>query len=176
MTARYQLTLDKPIPGLPGDGLLKAGSIIDFDGEPGDYMIPLNDEAQAAADAFWTKEFEYEVYDPDLKRMVTRVHQPRLKMRPGPMGKAVPKATLTLVAEPEKDTRGMTLAEVGLSRPAAPQIAPPPDRAQVVRAGFDQRTAPQTGELEGTGINVVEAAPPEPYNPRAPNISGKKAG
>lgn len=77
---------------------VKAGSVIEFTGEPGDQLEPLNDEAQAAMDAWYTKEFTYI----DDKTGLEKTVQPNIGKRPATV-EAGEIHAFALVADPPKD-------------------------------------------------------------------------
>lgn len=169
-TPQYQITDDMPVMGLEGAGMLYKGSIIETDNEPGPHMIPLNPEAEAAMEAFYTKEFEYDFYNKETGQTERRKHRPRLGLRPPPDGAPAKVGPVRMIAPPETDNKpGLTLAELAVSavKPGGP--IPPPDPARKVRKEFVTKAepAPSLAEAEAVGIKVASAAKPDPVGSHA---------
>lgn len=127
---------------------LEPGSEVEYDGEPGDNLEPLNDAAHAAMEKWYDKDYP-EISPFDNKPTGKMVKLNSFK-RPGKIAEAAEPPTFAVTSSAPKDMGHTvpTLAEALAGRDAKEQTRPPPAPTGAV---------PQPG---GEGLKVTAAAPP----------------
>lgn len=100
MTARYTLNTKTFIAPL----LLEAGTVIEYDGEPGPHMDPMNDEANTALDAYFTKKPEARLTPEEHVEQAA----PTLAVVSAPSDADAPAGIVSLADPSAKATAGLT--------------------------------------------------------------------
>jgi hypothetical protein len=108
MAPRYELTEKTFL----APHLLHPGSVIESSAEPGRYWKPLNDEARAAKEAWYDKDFDVEEGGKIVKKKLNAIHR-------ASNGALLPDSSDTVIISEAADNGGeklMSLAEANISR------------------------------------------------------------